>query len=319
MDISIIVTVYNNSSTLIELYDGLSSVFGELDRSYELIIINDGSADDSWKIISSLQKKDPHVKAIDFRRHYGESAALQAGFDLSKGNYVLTIGASLENDPKDLLKLFEKVSKKDNDMVIGIRQGRYDGRALSKMKSKFAHWIIKYVAKTKFSDVTSPVRAMEREVVQNIRLFGDGYMYLPVLATLYGAKFEEVSIKHYKPRASATFPARVNFFKFIFDIIFLKFFVSATTPPFNLTPMRLFGGLGSLSALLGSIGGIYLTYQKAFLGLDIGTRPLLILSVLLLILGAMFVVFGVLGEIIIRSYFETQDKLTYTTREKLVA
>ena len=113
MDISIIVTVYNNSSTLIELYDGLSSVFGELDRSYELIIINDGSADDSWKIISSLQKKDPHVKAIDFRRHYGESAALQAGFDLSKGNYVLTIGASLENDPKDLLKLFEKVSKKD--------------------------------------------------------------------------------------------------------------------------------------------------------------------------------------------------------------
>jgi len=318
MNISIIVPIYNNALTINQLYEEISDVFDKLDKSFEIIFINDGSKDDSWKIISALQKKDPHIKAVDFRRHYGESASLQAGFDISKGDYVLTISATLENDPKDLLNLFEKVSNKENDMVIGVRKGRYDGRPFAKLKSDLARVIISYVAKQEFSDVTSPIRAMEREVVQNMRLFGDAYMYIPVLATLYGANFEEVEIRHLKPKVAYHEASKVNFFKFIFDIIFLKFFVSATTPPFNLTPMRLFGGLGTFSALLGILGGIYLTYQKLFLGMDIGTRPMLILSVLLLILGAMFIVFGVLGEIIIRSYFESHDKLTYTTRDKLI-
>src|SRR3989344_9620641 len=135
MDISIIISIYDISSTITLLYEELANVFDKLDKSFEIIFINDGSKDDSWKIISNLQKKDPHIKAVDFRRHYGESASLQAGFDLSKGNYVLTISATLENDPKDLIRLFEKVSGEENDMVIGVRKGRYDGRPLARLKS----------------------------------------------------------------------------------------------------------------------------------------------------------------------------------------
>ena len=319
MDISTIIPIYNNESTIEELYLGLTETFEKLGKSYELIFINDGSTDSSWRIIAGLQKKDPHIKAIDFRRHYGMSATLQAGFDVSKGLVVLTVGASLENDPFDLVEMYNCLIEKDNDMVIGVRPKRYDGRYFSKIRSSLAHSVLKFVSKNSFADVTSPVRAFEREVIDNIRLFGDAYLYLPVLATLYGAKFEELKIKHTKPKDSSYVASKVSFFKFIFDIIFLKFFVSATTPPFNLAPIRLFGGIGTVSAFLGLVGGAFLTYQKIALGLDIGTRPLLMLSVLLLLLGAMFLVFGILGEIIIRTYFEGQNKLTYTTRAKLIA
>ena len=319
MDISTIIPIYNNESTIEELYLGLTETFEKLGKSYELIFINDGSTDSSWRIIAGLQKKDPHIKAIDFRRHYGMSATLQAGFDVSKGLVVLTVGASLENDPFDLVEMYNCLIEKDNDMVIGVRPKRYDGRYFSKIRSSLAHSVLKFVSKNSFADVTSPVRAFEREVIDNIRLFGDAYLYLPVLATLYGAKFEELKIKHTKPKDSSYVAPRASFFKFIFDIIFLKFFVSATTPPFNLAPIRLFGGIGSIAAFLGLVGGAFLTYQKIAFGQDIGTRPLLMLSILLLILGAMFLVFGILGEIIIRTYFEGQNKLTYTTRAKLIA
>ncbi|PIR42462.1 hypothetical protein CO058_02675 [candidate division WWE3 bacterium CG_4_9_14_0_2_um_filter_35_11] len=319
MDISTVVPIYNNESTIEELYKGLTDVFENIGKSYELIFVNDGSVDNSWKIISAFQKKDPHIKAIDFRRNYGQSAALQAGFDISKGMSVLTIGASLENDPADLSDLYDALIKKDNDMVIGVRSQRYDGRLFSRIRSSLAHSVLKFVSKNSFADVTSPVRAFEREVIDNIKLFGDAYMYLPVLATLYGAKFEEIKIKHTKPKDLSYIAPKTSLFKFIFDIIFLKFFVSATTPPFHMAPIRLFGGLGSISAFLGLAGGAFLTYQKIAFGQDIGTRPLLMLSILLLILGAMFLVFGILGEIIIRTYFEGQNKLIYTTRERLVA
>lgn len=319
MDISTIIPIYNNELTIEELYNGLTDVFEDLGKSYELIFVNDGSNDNSWKIISGLQKKDPHIKAIDFRRNYGQSAALQAGFDISKGLSVLTINASLENDPADLASLYKALIDEDNDMVIGVRPQRYDGRFFPKIGSSIAHNVLKFVSKNNFADVTSPIRAFDREVIDNIKLFGDAYMYLPVLGTLYGANFKEIKIKHSKPKDKSYISRKISLFKFVFDIIFLKFFVSATTPPFNLTPIRLFGGIGSLSALLGLIGGGFLTYQKIVFGQDIGTRPLLILSVLLLILGAMFLVFGILGEIIVRTYFEGQNRLIYTTREKLVA
>ena len=318
MDISTVIPVYNNELTINELYVGLTDVFEKLGKSYELIFINDGSNDNSWKVIATLQKKDPHIKAIDFRRHYGESAALQAGFDLAKGDYILTINATLENSPSELEKLYEKVKDENYDMVIGVRRGRFDGRWFSRIVSKLAHIAINFVSKEKFSDATSPIRALEREVVQNIKLFGDAYMYLPVLATLYGANFAEVEIKHLKPKHNSATLKRLNIIKFVFDMTFLKFYVSAVTPPFNLTPVRLFGGIGSVSALLGILGGGYLTYQKIVFGYDIGTRPLLLLSVLMLILGAIFLIFGILGEIIIRSYFESQNKLTYTKRSELV-
>lgn len=319
MDISTIVTVYNNEDTINELYEKISSVFEKIGRSYELIFINDASTDNSWEIIKDLQKKDPHIKAIDFRRHYGESAGLQAGFDLSKGDYVFTISPSLENDPEVFEELYEKVQTEECDMVLGVRKGRYDGRPISRLYSKIAHKILDFAAKKKFSDITSPVRIIEREVVDNMRLHGDNYLYVPAIATLYGAKFGEVEIKHQKPKSQNFRYQKINLFKFLADILFLKIFVSSTTPPFNLAPMRLFGGIGFLSGFLGFVAGLYLTFQKFYLGLDIGGRPLLLLAVLMLILGAIFLIFGFLGEIIIRTYFEGQSKLTYTTREKLIA
>jgi len=317
MDISTVVRVHNNEKTIEELYERLSKTLGKFGRSYETIFINDGSTDKSWSIISKIQRKDPHVKAINFTRHHGESAGLQAGFEHSKGEYIFTLSPTLENAPEELKKLFNKLLKGKHDMVVGNRVGRHGGRPLTKIASKFAHKVISLVIPHTYNDVTSPFRVMRSEISKNLKLYGDSHLLLPVLASMYGANFAEVKIKHYPLKYIEMKAVKTSLIKVLFDLVLLKFFISSTTPPFNATPIRFMGILGVTSTFVGLSLGVYLSVLKMFYGQDIGGRPMLLLAFLLMIIGVLFVLMGLLGEIIIRTYFESAKKSIYTIRDKL--
>lgn len=317
MDISTVVRVHNNQNTIKETYRRVSNTLSKIGRSYEILFINDGSTDESWELIRDIQKKDPHVTAINFTRHHGESAGLQAGFETSVGEYIFTISPSLENSPRELAKLFKKLVDEGHDMVVGNRVGRHDGRPVTKLLSRFAHRIITFIIPHRYNDVTSPIRVMRRDISKNLKLYGDSHLLLPVLASLYGAKFAEVEVKHYKPKYKELPGFKTSPIKVLFDLLLLKFFIDSTTPPFNATPIRFLGVIGTLSTFFGLFLALYLSVLKIFYGQDIGDRPMLLLAFLLMIVGVLSVLMGLLGEIIIRTYFESAKKSIYTIKDKL--
>ena len=317
MDISAVSWIYNCEDTINELYERLTETLEGVGLSYEIIFVNDASKDNSWKEIKALNKKDPHVKAINFRRHYGQSAGLQAAFDIAKGKYVFTISPTLENKPEDLAKFITKMEKEDYDMLIGFRKSKLKGRFYRGMLSSLANSVISLLVGQVLRDMTSPFRLVRREVLTHMKIYGDHHLFLPAIATLYGAKFGEIEIAHGKPKNKSFVPHKIRFVKTAFDLLVLKFLISISTPPFSMTPMRVFGIAGIISFIFGFGAGSYLTIQKLIYGYEIGSRPLLLLSVMMIILGVLFVVLGILGELIVRVYFEGQNKKTYSVREHL--
>jgi glycosyltransferase involved in cell wall biosynthesis len=313
MDISVVIGLHNEGEKVNNIYKKLTKSLENVDKSYELLFVDDSSKPETWNIIKELQKKDPHVKAIKFRRLHGETARIQAGFDHAKGESIFTIGTSIENFDKELLKLIKKAEESSFDMIIGTRKGRHEGRKVSKALSIFAHKILFGLIKHQFTDVTSPYRYIRKDLAKNMKIYGDNHLIFPAIAALYGAKFSELEIDHGPTKALGL----SDLMKLIMDMILVKFFISSMTPPFNAAPMRILGGLGSISVATGFVTGAYLTVEKIVYNHDIGGRPLLSLSILLLILGALFLVMGFLGELIMRSYFEGQNKPTYTVEESL--
>lgn len=317
MDISIVSWIHNCEDTIEELYNRVSTTMETIGSSYEIILVNDHSTDNSWEIIKDIHKRDPHVKAISFSRHYGHSAGLQAGFERAKGDMVFTISPTLENHPEELPKLIEFMKKGEFDMVVGFRKGRYRGREFRKHLSDIASYIISFLIGHQISDVTSPVRLIKKNVLSRMKIYGDHHMFLPALAALYGAKFGEVEIEHIKPKNKSYKTSQLKIPETVLDIIVIKFLLSMSTPPFSTTPIRIFGGAGLISLSLGFLAGVYLSIEKLVLGHDIGNRPMLMLSALLIMLGSLFVVMGLLGELMVRVYFEGQNKMPYHIKEVL--
>lgn len=317
MDISVVCSIHNCDDTLTELYTRLSETFKTMQSSYELIFINDHSSDKSWASIKELHRADPHVKGINFSRQYGQSAALQAGFEKAKGDLVFTISPTLENGPEDLPKLIDFMKAGELDVVVGFRKGKFKGRFLRKFVADFANFIVSMLIDHKIQDMTSPVRLFKRNVLLKIKIYGDHHMFLPALASLYGAKFGEVEIEHNKPKTKDFKYKPLHISKTLLDIVVIKFLLSMSTPPFSMAPIRIFGGSGLVSLSVGFLLGLYLTVQKLVYHQQIGNRPLLLLSALFIMLGALFFVLGLLGELIVRVYFEIQNKATYHVKEQL--
>ncbi len=318
MDISVVVWVHNNEETIPELYARLSTVFGEQDRSYELIFVNDASGDGSWSLLKELNRQDPHVKSINFRRFYGHTAGLQAGFDAAKGDLVLTIGASLENNPEDLLNLITHLEEGGYDVVCGFRRNKWKGKAFRKMVSDVANKVVSKIVGHDFKDVTTPVRVMRKDVLSHMRLYGDSHLYLPALATVYGAKFKEVDVDYNAPKGKVLPNADIlKPHRTILDLIALKFLTSFSTAPFSTSPIRIFGSAGILSLFFGMLGLSYLFFDKFYYAHEIGSRPLLLVAVVLILIGVQFIVMGLLGELLTRIYFESQNKKTYAIKEQV--
>lgn len=317
MDISVISRVHNCADTIEELCERVEKVMETIDKSYEIILVNDFSTDDSWQVITKLHKKDPHVKGINLTRHFGESAALQAAFDMARGNLVFTISPTLENHPEELPKLIKLMEENDLDLVVGYRKNRLKGRRGAWIISSLLSLVMSMSAGYRFKDITSPLRLVKRSILQKIKLYGEHHKFLPALIAMYGGKFGEVEVAHVQPKNKKYIKPKHGFFQTLLDILSIKFIVALSTPPFRTTPIRIFGRIGILFLILGFALGFYLSYLKIFLGQSIGTRPALQLAVLLLMTGWFSLGLGLLGEMIIRIYFSDDRKMSYHAKEVL--
>ena len=309
IDLSIVVPVYNEQENIEPLHKEISDVAGGLGLRYELIIINDGSQDGTAAKLGDVQKRDAHVVVINFRRNFGQTAALTAGFDHARGDVIITLDGDLQNDPKDIPSLLEKI--KEYDVVNGWRKDRQDNVLSRKIPSLIANKLISWVTGVKLKDYGCTLKAYRKDVIKTIKLYGDMHRFIPAIASAMGISYCEIPTHHRARRFGTTKYGISRTIRVILDLITVKFLLS-----YHTRPIHLFGSIGILSGLSGFLICLYLTILK-FAGYSIGSRPLLLLGVLMIILSAFFIVLGLLGELLIRLYYEVQGKPIYHIKEVL--
>jgi len=308
VDISLVIPVYNEEENLKLLYQKLKETLEPLGKEREIIFVDDGSQDNSPKILDQLARKDPHVKVIHFRRNFGQTAALAAGFDLAQGEIVVTLDADLQNDPADIPKLLGKMEE-GYDVVSGWRKDRKDPYLSRILPSTMANWLISKVTGVKLHDYGCTLKAYRQEVVKELNLYGELHRFLPALASWMGVRIAEIPVTHHPRRFGKSKYGISRTFRVILDLILVQFLLRYST-----RPIRIFGGAGLISFVLGLLLGCYLSIIKILFRHPIGNRPLLILSVLLIILGIQLLSLGILGEFLTRIYYEGQNKKPYVIK-----
>jgi glycosyltransferase involved in cell wall biosynthesis len=295
MEISVIIPAYNEAENVVPLYKALKVVLDKFTKKYEIIYVDDGSSDGTFNEVETLNKKDKKVKCIKFRRNFGKGAALAAGFEQAKGKLVVTVDADLQDDPEEIPAMINKLNF-GYDMVIGWKYHRKDSFS-KKFFSKIFNFLVRKLTGVKVHDSDCNFRVMKNQVAKELEVYGGKFRYIPSIAHSKGFKVTEMKVVHH-PRlhGTAKFSGYGRLIRGFLDLITIKYFIS-----FDKSPSYFFGkaGLGLLGA--GGLAGLYLLYQKYFLGQFISGRPLLLLTVLLLILGIQFIFFGLLGEMITRT------------------
>jgi glycosyltransferase involved in cell wall biosynthesis len=311
MYLSIVIPLYNEEENVQPLYEQLKTTLEEVGREYEIIIVDDGSTDGSFDVLKRLHQDDERLKVIRFRRNFGQTAAFAAGFDLSKGEVVITMDADLQNDPADIPLLLEKVAE-GYDVVSGWRLPRQDPFLTRRLPSMLANWLISQVTGVRLHDYGCSLKAYRREVVKNVQLYGELHRFIPAIANWMGVSVAEVPVRHYPRRFGKSKYGLSRTARVLLDLLTVRFLLSYST-----RPIHIFGGLGLISFVAGiSLGG-YLSYVKFVLGEKIGDRPLLLLAILLMVMGVQLISMGLLGELVVRTYYETLDKPIYAVREVL--
>lgn len=313
MDLSIIIPVFNEEENIGPLYAQLKEVLEGLGQSYEIIAVDDGSSDRSFAILKELYNQDKHLKVIRFRRNFGQTAAFAAGFDHSHGEVVITMDADLQNDPADIPLLLAEVEK-GYDVVSGWRVERQDPFLTRRLPSMIANWLISRVTGVHLHDYGCSLKAYRREVVKGVQLYGELHRFIPALSSWMGVSVAEVSVRHHPRRSGQSKYDLSRTIRVLLDLLTVRFLLSYST-----RPIQIFGGLGLLSFVIGMVLGGYLSFVKLALGQDIGTRPLLLLAVLLMLVGVQLISMGLLGELVVRTYYEAQGKRIYAVRELLVS
>lgn len=303
--LSVVITVYNEEDNIQPLLKATYSALSKID--YEVILIEDGSTD---RTVAQVKKyANERTKLLVFNRNYGQTTALAAGIDHANGEYIATMDGDLQNDPSDLPMMLGKAINEEWDVVAGRRANRKDGFVLRKIPSKIANWIIRNTTKVYLNDYGCTLRVYKAEIAQNMGLYGELHRFIPVLAKQQGAKMTEVDVKHH-PRIHGTSKYGLSrTFKVMADLILMLFFQK-----YFQRPIHLFGGLGLLSFLLGTLISFYLLILK-ILGDDIWGRPIMILGFILILGGIQLITTGIIAEIIVRTYFESQDKKTYRIKD----
>jgi len=311
IDISIVIPVLNEADNLQPLYDQLKTALDKLNRTYEIIFIDDGSTDSSNEILERLHGLDNSIKVVQFRRNFGQSAAFSAGFNLASGDIVITMDADLQNDPKDIVKLIQKLDE-GNDIVSGWRVDRKDPYISRRLPSMIANLLISWITGIYLHDYGCSLKAYRREVIRNIKLYGEMHRFIPALASWMGIRIAEVRVNH-SPRISGRSKYGImRTVRVILDLLTVKFLLGYST-----RPIQIFGLLGVFSLSLGMILGVYLSALKLLFNQPLGDRPLLSLAILLIIFGVQLITMGLLGELVIRNYYESQNKPTYMIKEVL--
>ncbi|HCF38330.1 MAG TPA: glycosyltransferase, partial [Thermosipho africanus] len=298
----------NEEENLLELYGKLKEVLERTGRSYEIIFVDDGSTDRSLEILKSIHEIDRRVKVIRFRKNFGQTAVLSAGFDHAKGKIIVTMDADLQNDPEDIPLLLGKIEE-GYDVVSGWRADRKDPIS-KKIPSRISNWLASKLTGLKLHDFGCTLKAYRKEIIKNVRLYGDHHRYIPALASWQGAKIAEVKVRHHPRKHGKSKYGFKRLLRGFLDLIVVKFLVDYST-----RPMHFFGILGLLLILGGFILGLSLVIERFLFHISLSDRPLLLLAVLLIIVGLQFLMIGLIGELVIRTYFETHKKPTYVIEE----
>ncbi len=309
MKLSVVVTVYNEEDNVIPLcqkeYEALEGI------DYELILVDDGSTDDTIKNIKSVA--NARTRLLVFNKNYGQSTAMSAGIDAAKGEYIVTMDGDLQNDPADIPKMMEKLEETGMDVVAGVRANRKDGFVLRKFPSKIANWIIRNTTDVRLSDYGCSLRIYRQDIAKNLGLYGELHRFIPVLAKLQGAKMTEVDVNHHARIHGESKYGINRTFKVMADLLLMIFFQK-----YFRRPMHLFGGLGIITFFIGFLIDLYLVIFKFVTGANIWGRPLLLLGSIMILAGIQFITVGIIAELMMRTYFESQNKKTYRLKEDFV-
>jgi glycosyltransferase involved in cell wall biosynthesis len=310
--ISVIIPVFNEEKNVSPLYERLISALTQLHQDYEVIFVDDGSTDNTLEQLRNVTQKDPKIKVISFLRNYGQTAAISAGIDFSKGTIIVPMDGDLQNDPGDILLLLGEIEK-GFDVVSGWRKDRKDPLLSRRLPSIIANKIISFIGRVPLHDYGCTLKAYKKEVLKNIRLYGEMHRFIPIYARWVGARVTEVVVKHHPRATGVSKYGLMRIFKVILDLMVVKFILS-----YSQKPIYVFGGVGLFMIFGGFLSGLYAIFLKLFKGVSFILTPLPLLSVLLLMLGFISILMGFLAEILTRTYYESQRKPTYQIKEALL-
>ena len=308
-DLSLIIPVYNEAQNLPLLYDSIKQVMQPIKQKWEVVFVDDGSTDGSLDVLQAFVKKDPwHVRAVVFRRNFGQTAAIAAGIDHAHGEIIVLLDADMQNDPSDIPRLLAKLDE-GYDLVSGWRKDRKDNHLTRTFPSKMANWVISRVTGVHLHDYGCTLKAYRRTVLGGFRLYGEMHRFIPVFAHSVGARITEIPVSHHPRKFGKANYGLERTAKVILDLFTVKFLLD-----YSHKPIRLFGGAGVALMLLGSADLLFLFIRRTFFGVPAFSSPLLQIGVMFFIMGFQSILMGLIAELLARTYHESQKKPTYTVR-----
>lgn len=302
--LSVVVSVYNEEENIKPLIDWISTALEGYE--YEIVYVDDGSTDRTLEELHQLDH--PRLRVVEFRKNYGQSLALMAGIDYAEGEYIVTMDGDLQNDPTDIPAMLKMAEEGNYELVLGNRLNRQDKAIMRKLPSAIANYIIRTSSGVRLKDYGCALKVFKSELAKDLGLYGELHRFIPVLATLEGAKMAQVDVKHHARKFGKSKYGLGRTFKVISDLMLMLFFKK-----YMQKPMHLFGNVGVISLVVGILINLYFLVLK-LLGQDIWERPLLILGFMLVIAGIQFITIGIVVEIQMRTYFESQHKRPYKVR-----
>lgn len=306
--ISIVIPIYNEHDNIYPLYDKLSSELPLLGRDFEVILVNDGSKDGSDELLAEVSEKDARFKVVNLRRNYGQTAAMMAGINYAAGEIIIPMDGDLQNDPADIKRLIEKLDE-GFDVVSGWRKDRQDAAWKRNFPSRIANRLISWISGVHLHDYGCSLKAYKHDVIKDVKLYGEMHRFIPIYASWMGAKVTEIPVTHHARIHGVSKYGLERVAKVVLDLLVVKFFAKYATKP-----IYVFGGFGIITIGFSFICGIYAFYLKLFANTSFIQTPLPLIAVMAFITGIMSILMGLLAELIMRTYYESQAKSVYLVR-----
>src|SRR5947209_1912570 len=309
-DISVFLPVFDEEPNLRLLHEKLDKALQKLGRTAEIIYVDDGSTDGGLEVLRSLAALDPRVRVIALRRNYGQTAAMAAGIDAARGKVLIPMDADLQNDPADIVRLLDKLDE-GFDVVSGWRKERQDRMVSRRIPSMIANWIISFIGGVKLHDYGCSLKAYRREFLKEVKLYGEMHRFIPIYAAWVGARVTEIPVSHYKRTMGRSKYGLTRTFKVMLDLMTIKFMAS-----YHTKPIYIFGMFGFSSFIISVIAGMWALIRKLG-GESFIRNPLLVIAIVMFAVGVQFILMGLLAEMLVRTYHESQAKPVYAVRERI--
>lgn len=309
MKLSIIAPCYNEEESLKTFYKWNKDVLQDLGHDYEIVLVNDGSSDNTGKILDELGEMDTKVKVVHFRRNFGQTAAMMAGIDHASGDIIIPMDSDLQNDPKDIPRLLEKMDE-GYEVVSGWRKNRKDNALKRNLPSRIANWLISKISGVSLHDYGCSLKAYRKDVIKGVKLYGEMHRFIPIYASWFGAKVTEIPVTHHERKYGQSKYGINRTIKVILDLIVIKFLEG-----YSQKPIYLFGGFGIISFFLSFVAGLFMLYFKFWGNKSFVETPLPQLVVILSLIGFLSILIGLVAEMLNRTYHESQNKPVYMVKK----